>query len=519
MNHLRLHSDTLAIAIFLILSATYAASFGFVSPDSWNYVRLAQSLVDGNVCQVNGKYFAIFPCGYPITLALSSLSQDPAFIIIISKFTNAGLLLASFLCFRQLFPQHPLIAALIIIAPSTISISHFTWSENLFLFATALSLLQVHRLAAKQSYLNHVILLFALLVGISSRYFFGPFAALIWLATLLIYGKETARRTLPAFAIAGVAFIAYYFVNINLTGYGTGMQRIPAPESLLYLVVHFFWTLIRYETPQFFLVLIFFHLATIKTIALKKPAFDSMQHKKGELLILAAGFSFLFLSFALRATTQFDLYGFRTVGYGHTFIFVAIYALLTESKKRGEHSFFIVILACLISFGITKRAELKEMTIALLDKKYVYKSIANQIYEYQNISDVKGFNNVVSFSVPSVGKTIASNHSYYYDKHTNLITPSTAPYGIPEGLDSFFERIRSAKGSCVVDFKVFNTEDEFAQAMQSTFDVDLVFDTPSNRLIRVKATRYDEQLASFLMKHYEHQKLIECSKFIEKRTK
>ena len=134
MNLVRSHSETLAVAIFLIFSAAYATLFGFVSPDSWDYVRLTESLVAVNFCKIDEKYFVVFPCGYPIALALTSFSQEPSTIIIISKFTNAGLLLASFLCFRQLFSQRQFFSALIIVAPSTISISHYTWSENLFLF-------------------------------------------------------------------------------------------------------------------------------------------------------------------------------------------------------------------------------------------------------------------------------------------------------------------------------------------------------------------------------------------------
>jgi hypothetical protein len=516
MNYFRLHGETLAIAIFLAFSAACAALLGFVSPDSWNYVRLAQSIVDGNACEVNGKYFAIFPCGYPITLALTALSNDPTHIIVISKFVNAALLLASFWFFRQLLSERQFFAALIIIAPSTISISHFTWSENLFLLATALSLLQVHKLASKQSYANQLILLLALLVGISSRYFFGPFAFLIWLSTLLIYGAQAARRTLPVFVIAGLAFVAYYLLNVELTGYVTGMQRIPAPESLTFLIVHFFFTLLRYEIPPFLLVLILFYLLTRNVLGLEKTSADSLRHKKGELLLLATGFSFLVLSFVLRAHTQYDLYGFRTIGYGLTFTCVAIYALITHHKKTGKHAFLLVITLALISFGIAMRGELRDIAAGLLRGTYSYQSIAGQVEEYKKLSDVKGFDNVVSLDVPRVGKTIAENHWYYYDKKTNLISPSAAPYGIPETLDSFLKRISLLQGTCVVDFKTFLSEAEFVQAMQSAFDVDLTFESSTKKISRLKMQRYDAELANFLIENYQHQKIIDCSKLLGK---
>lgn len=517
MKLVRSHSETLAVAIFLIFSAIYATLFGFLSPDSWDYVRLTESLVAGNLCEINGKYFAIFPCGYAIALALSSFSQDPSTIIIISKFTNAGLLLASFLCFKQLFSQRQFLAALIIVAPSTISISHYTWSENLFLFATALSLWQVHRLAHLQSYISQVVLLIALLVGISSRYFFGPFAALIWLSTFVIYGTETAKRTLPVFIISGFAFVFYYLLNSELTVYGTGMQRISAPESLLYLIIRFFWAVLYKELPALILFLFFFYLITKKMNEIKIPSINSIWFKKGELLVLAAGLSFLLLSFVFRIIVQFDLYGFRTLGYGLTFLVVATYALITISKKCVKYTFLITIIFSFISFGIAIRGHLKELAIDILGNNYTYQSVSLRINQYKKLSNVKDFDNVVSFYIPKVGKFISSNSQYYYGERTRLITPHIAPYRIPDSLDSFSKKVELAEGTCAIDFTVFQNEEEFIQHMKTSDDIDILFDTKLNRPVRVKAPRFDKELADFFIRHYQNQKLIECSILFEKQ--
>jgi hypothetical protein len=74
-------------------------------------------------------------------------------------------------------------------------------------------------------------------------------------------------------------------------------------------------------------------------------------------------------------------------------------------------------------------------------------------------------------------------------------------------------------GSCVVDFKVFITRDQFLKHMQSSFGIDLIFDANSYRLRALKALGYNEELANFLIEQYEHQKAIECSKLLGKLNK
>jgi hypothetical protein len=198
---------------------------------------------------------------------------------------------------------------------------------------------------------------------------------------------------------------------------------------------------------------------------------------------------------------------------------VAGYALITESKRRNESIFLAVIFASLVSFGFAKRGDLEELANTLFNSNYFYHSISSQIYEYRKLSDVKGFDNVVWFTIPNIGRTIAGNPRYYYGEQTRLIAPGAAPHKIPEQLDSFLSRVISLNGSCVVDFKVFITRDQFLKHMQSSFGIDLIFDANSYRLRALKALGYNEELANFLIEQYEHQKAIECSKLLGKLNK
>lgn len=509
------YREILAIIISLIFLATYASLQGFISPDSWNYINLTQSILDGNKCTIDGKYYAIFPCGYPTLLALTSFSNDPAHIIVISKFVNALLLFLSYFFFRKLLSETQSLAALIIIAPSTINIFLFTWSENLFLFATAATLFQVQKLSLNNSYINQLILLAVLLIGISSRYFFGPFAALIWLSSFAIYGYQAAIRILPVFVTAGFIFLGYYFLNIELTGYGTGEERIPAPESIKYLITYFFGVLFIYEIPKFSLVLILFYFATRNILRLDKLSFKLHKSKKGELLLLFSGLSFLVLSFAMRAIAQFDLFGYRTIGYGLTFTLVGIYALLTESKKMAEHSFLSIIAIAITSFSIAQGSVLKDIAHSLINKTYSYQSISKQINEYKKLSDNKDYDNVISFGLPRISKTISSNHRLYYDKQTNVIVPASAPYDIPENLEGFLQRLHLLKGGCIVDLKTFSNKDELIEALHQKINVDFIYDYSSKKFRFIQMRRYEENLANFLIDNYDRQTFISCSKLLK----
>jgi|AntAceMinimDraft_1070359.scaffolds.fasta_scaffold29014_1 hypothetical protein len=501
------------IALVLLFSATFAAFIGFVSPDSWNYVHLTQSIVSGNGCEINGKYFAVFPCGYPITLALTSLSNDPATIIIVSKFTNALLIFGSFICLRKLI-SHQWAATLIILAPSTLLISHYTWSENLFLFATSLTLLQIHRLAntEKDIRLQYGLLVLALLIGISSRYFFAPFAFLLWVICFLIYGKKVAIRVLPAFAVASFAFIAYYFFNMDSTGFGTGMQRIPAPESLLFLIIHFFWTLLRYELP--------FTLIVLVTLMLLSRSFPSLTNVKNglnsfsqpRLMLIAAGFSYLFLAFTLRINTQYDLYGFRTIGYGCTFILAALFAAWTKQNPHKKDVFLSTLIAGVISLSVAQRVELKNIANAWESGNTDYHSISKKLAAYTNQSQLKDAEVIVSFGIPMVSENIASNSYYFYGDSVTVLSPSTKPYGIQESLESFLNKIKmNSHKKCLIDFTPFSTVEIAKEVLYSKFDVDLSFSNLSIKPERIRTNRYDPKLADFFISKYTDKGYITCA--------
>src|SRR5215813_12568068 len=134
----------LAIFVVLALGATIAAAFGFLTHDSWNYLLLAQSLRRGEGCSIAGAYFSMFPCGYPLALALTAPSADIASLMISSKGTNVILLFFTFLLLRRTF-RNVLVPTFVVVNPFTIGLFLYTWSENLFLLACCGSLFALSR--------------------------------------------------------------------------------------------------------------------------------------------------------------------------------------------------------------------------------------------------------------------------------------------------------------------------------------------------------------------------------------
>lgn len=505
--------DREATAVFtvLVISATYAAALGFVSPDSWNYVRLAQSSIKGELCQVNGEYFAVFPCGYPIALAISSLSTNASTIIIVSKFTNALLLFLSFILLRRFFSAFPTLSALVIISPLTLFVSRFTWSENLFIFATALTLHQLKRLSLKMNPINLVILQLALILGISSRYFFAPFAFLIWLSAFKVYGKTFAFKTTPVFVVSGLFFLGYYSLNKKITGFSTGMERIESPESKLFLVAKFIHELFFRQIPVLVIVLLIFYAVARKKIALNSPKRKYLQKDAELLLTFLSGISFLALAFLLRLFTQYDLYDVRTMGFGVTLVLVSSFGFFANTSKMKNLGFSALFATALLSLSIVSRSDIQSLALSLINGNSTYVSVSNQINTYENESSLRGVDNVVAIAVPEVGEKIASNPSLYYGIETNVIQPSVGPYSSPESLEEFLHRVDNVVGECVIDFSMFPTRESLLEVLNKWYAVGIRFDFKARDFVTVRKNGFDTQLSGKFEQVFRPGGIAKCS--------
>ncbi|WP_349321892.1 hypothetical protein [Asticcacaulis sp. MM231] len=490
------------IAAILALSMGLAIAFGYISVDSWYYIFLADSLRHGQGCSLNGTYLAVYPCGYPTMLALTAPVADPAFLMVSSKLTNFLLLAASFL-FVYKASRNLLIATLIVINPVTLLIGMYTWSENLLLFCVcgtffALSLIHTH----PRKWAFYGLLALFLVLGCFARYFFAPFAFILFICTWLAYGRTTALRTLACFGIAGVVFLAYQAFNHHMTGYGTGMPRITAPEAKLLLI------------RQFVLAVAGCALGIIAVIAVlagaswNRLSLSREKTSPAVTFVLLAGLGFLALAFVLRFRTQFDPYNVRTIGYGVVLTLAGLAGRYIRWRTDEPPKIWALIacgLACVIFCdGLSIPQDLSDLRTGY---QFPAASVSDLIYQGPPLATVVYFQLPVSTLDTGNVDNIPQLH---YGKNVRLITPMSDT-DKPETAPSFLHDLDDVppKG-CVFDFTAFASVREFDTFLSSRTLTDHRFWLFGGTTQTLSKPDYDPGLKAWLLDIIQPGRMVSC---------
>jgi hypothetical protein len=461
-----------SVAAALLLMAAVGVVFGYISPDSWYYILLAQSLRHGQGCAVGGQYLAVYPCGYPAVLAATApLTSLPA-LMISSKLTNALLLGASFV-FVLKATRHPLAAAFLALNPITLLLGLYTWSENLLLFCTCGAFFAISRLhEAPKSKAHHALLALFLILGCFARYVFGPFAFILFVCAALAYGWKTALRILPAFVLAGIVYLAYQRFNIAHTGYATGMGRIAAPESP-YLIAALFVQAVFSAALCPALATALFWCVGRKDLRLSRAEPDTGKTAR---FLMLSGAGFLALAFILRAGTQFDPFGPRTIGYG--LVFAAAGLIARFVRLRSSYP-----VAGLIAFGLFSLVFANDLLIPIGFYKmatgdYRFPAASLPLLKRQGPpADI-----IVYFELPDLPKgldkidTIEALH--YPD--IRLVAPSSRPDDTPDTPKTFLKKVIEAEDGnpnarCYFDFTPFNNAADFQVYINRATQTDTSF--------------------------------------------
>ncbi|SAK67575.1 hypothetical protein AWB76_03993 [Caballeronia temeraria] len=462
------HVDILIVAMILAFGAALACVFGFISNDSWDYLFLAQSIRRGLGCTEQGAYFATFPCGYPLAIAMASPFIDIPSLFISSKVLNLVLLLFTFILLAR-SPLRTVTAALVVLNPVSLRIYQFTWSENLFLFACAGSLASIaviHRNGRSGWY--GVLLAASLVIGCSSRYVFGPFAAMMFVCVALAWGRQTAIRVLPSFAVAALFFWAYQRFNVQHTGFSTGMPRIPAPESIVLLLYTFVHASVRVVLTYCATAAIFLVLVRARFSSFTRTCIEG-ERGRCHLFLLLLGAGALLLQFALRVRTQFDPFDARTLGYGYVFMLSAAAGLLMRIDDKP------VTARALIVYGVICTLLAQGPGFALrimrIPKAPLVPAIA-AMNDYKIAPSDAAL--IVSLEKPRVNETIEGVGALYYPPDKIVVSPGIAPYRTPETFADFRTRVLAQKAAtCALDFTPFESAQEFGQYLDATYPVDL----------------------------------------------
>ncbi|MEX3999159.1 hypothetical protein AB4Y38_09710 [Paraburkholderia sp. EG285A] len=501
------YATLVAVLAVLALGAFIASVFGFLSPDSWHYLFLTQSLRRGLGCTEQGAYFAVFPCGYPLAVALISPFTDLASLLVTSKVANVALLFATFVLLAR-SPLGTFTAALVALNTVSLRLFQFTWSENLLLLAFAGSLATVaatHR--EGKAGRRAIWLALSLIIGCSSRYVFGPFAAAMFVGILCAWGPKTALRVLPAFVAAGGFYLAYQAFNVMHSGFGTGAPRAPALESFGFLGYMFIHATLRILAPLCVTALVLLLLTGVRRAPqpLARATLTS-DAGRAHLFLIYAGMGYLIVQFAIRSVTQFDIFYPRTIGYGYVFLLAGAAGLFLQVSKAR------VPVHAIALYGLTSLflAQGPDFALRLLHAPFERDvSTIGALTRYRSAPTNAKL--IVNFITPRLNATSDGSNTLYYPAGTQFVTPHTAPYEVPESLAELRARLPAhTAGSCVLDFTIFASKAQFSEYVDEKFPVGIrayrALHTPEYALRDVMSPT----LRAWLWSRFEPGRYVSC---------
>lgn len=361
-----------------ILSKSYFSAHGFLSPDSINYLSLAQNLIDGNGFSYYSPYgttekthFSVWPVGYPVLIyILSKLSGISVFWA--SKVINIFFIGMVLIVLRNLFNKSAYLYGLILFFYSFITIFTYTWSETAFIFGIVWFSASLFKFANNSKKLLPIAfsLLFSSIFMFLSRYV-GMFS-IVLIGLFGIYFWFVKKDKFKFFVLILISIIklliisGYFYYNLIKTGYISGMQRIPAPETNLELFKSLLSALFRElliitpDPPNSNFKLFFFFLYFILIFLFlknRKRIFTSISNKvKGQVslpfIFGLVGFVYLLFIILMRWRTHFDTLNFRLLAPGSFLIFIAFIKYIEDKTTAKFFNFFKILLisTSLLSF-------------------------------------------------------------------------------------------------------------------------------------------------------------------------
>lgn len=496
-----------AAAFVALLTTAFAIVFGYLSPDSWFYIMIAEGLRHGHGCAMHGAYLGVYPCGYPAALALTAPAADHATFMVSSKITNLLLLTGSFV-FTWKASRNILVASLVTLNPITLLIAMYTWSENLELFCICGVFFALARLNEEtHPWRDHVLLGLFLTIGCFTRYFFGPFAFLLFLATWLAYGRRLALRALPAFAAAGIAYLAYQGFNLMMTGYPTGMPRVPAPETPYYLIKSFAVAFWHDAWNALVAAALLLGLAWPLTRYSREKA-EPSRHAAST-LILSAGVAFVGLAFVLRARTLFDPFDTRTTGFGIVFILAGLAGRFVRLKDDAKWPVWAVLASGLFSAVYADDSSIPDALPTLTNGQWTFAAahVPDLLYHGPK-TDV-----MVSFDIPPLPDrfwNVERVKQVYYGDIT-LISPALAPDITPDTPKTFLAKLDIVgPRTCYFDFTPYATRADFQAYLGSRTQVDESFSLGREPTLTFKPN-WNPALQRYLLAVVQPGKLVPCA--------
>ena len=442
----------LGISFSILLNAVFNSN-GFISPDSSNYLSLAQNILNGDgyiIPSDRAQPFAIWPVGYSSMIAGVSFITG-ASVYYASKIVNVLFIAGIFICLRMYYKKETYLVALVFTWASYLVISFYTWTETFFIFALVFFCSGLYKCFSKNKpqFKDYLLLFCSLFLLIFSRYIGAFGIGLVGLFALYSFIKKLYLRgslllVLTTIPIIILAYVLY--TNFIITGYPTGMPRIPAPESHLELFISlisaFFYELSvlvysgKSEVYLLFIgqLLVFFwckHKMGLKksTLTQKDTGFEKT--------LFIVGCTYLFFVILMRWLSHFDPFSYRLIGPGTCLLYIAGigYGIKKEIFKTNwvrKYLITISIISLVMNGGY------------LLVKRY-----KNGITYNEMISNL----NTETKHIPKGASVLFNNiHLNYLRLDLNMYRPYFKPYfSEQETWENLLKRIKKNENTLYIN--------------------------------------------------------------------
>ncbi len=351
---------------FLILSLSLINQTGYMSGDSYNYLRLSGRIIEGHgfFLPSNGRenaverWFAIWPVGYPILISAVAMSLGVS-TFLASKILNIILIFLSIFSLYIALGRKGLIASFILLTASSLRNYTMTWSEAPFLTSLIILCLFLGKIINRDFELknyNLVILFFLLILPFLFRYVGLFVVAPTCLVAIYLFFQGRKRESIFTLVVTffSLTFCIIYLINnFQLTGYITGMERPPTYGENRFLLSN----LIKSILQEFILIVpswdkknliqnvvvgawilfsLFILFIIFKNIKQERNIRNVNSFSN---LFIIFGFIYLCAIIFLRWSSNFSHLGFthRLLNPGFALIFIGFFLwVLDKSKKENK---------------------------------------------------------------------------------------------------------------------------------------------------------------------------------------
>ena len=341
-----------------ILSRAYF-DMSFISSDSAHYLRAAREILRGNGFNVYPGWFAGWPIGYPVLIALVAFITRTE-IYLASKILSIIIIWIIGILLYKRFGRLAWIYSLVMLNVGFRYIFYYTWSETVFILGLFLLAFTVVDIITTDEALvsQYIRLTFIVLLLFMTRYI-GAFAlmivGLLWLGNLGTALKNKCKLALlrllylSVSGIFSLVFISVYLLtNLNKTGYIAGIPRVPGgPMRELFLdLFRAMMIEMDFAFDTFFSIgsarlalLLWFVLIGFMWHGISKNK-DAILNREKDIIttlcFILIGIIYLAAIIVMRFVSYFDDFGFRLLFPGTAMLFIGFISLLVRNKKISE---------------------------------------------------------------------------------------------------------------------------------------------------------------------------------------